>query len=578
MAYLKLFREMWRYAGADRWKIVAFMTMHVLSWMAPVLQPLVFAQILNLLQTRPPQLLLHILHWIAAWIALFLWFNIFHRIARYFEFDIAYRGKQRFLNDYYRIVTELPLSWHSDNHSGETINRINKAADVLARFALSQYELIGYFMKFWGPLIGLTAFSWPIGLVAIAMAVITILVIKQFDGELAGLFGLMNELQHRVSAVLYDYIGNIKTIITLRLGTQTGHELDHRQELGYGPFMRAEAWVDGAKWFTVSLCNLVVEAGIILFYIWRCLSRGQPILAGNVSAVFQYLKQLSGTFADIAGNYQTIINLWVDYQAALPLKQALDELHRIHAESPADWKIVKIADLQFAYAPDKPTLQNITLAFSPGDRIALVGESGSGKSSLMAVLRGLYEPQSVSLTVDGRTYDSLAPLSGITTLIPQEPEIFENTIRYNITFGVEHSEAEIANAIRLARFDPVLERLPNGLETDVRERGVTLSGGERQRLALARGILAAQDSSIVLMDEPTSSVDAFNEAEIYAGLFAAFADKTVIASIHRLHLLSRFTRVIVMHQGRIVQTGSFEDLRNADGPFQVLWRKSGTEE
>ena len=192
----------------------------------------------------------------------------------------------------------------------------------------------------------------------------------------------------------------------------------------------------------------------------------------------------------------------------------------------------------------------------------------------MALLRGLYEAHAVKLTVDGVRFGSLAPLAGITTLIPQDPEIFENTIRYNITFGVEHSDEEVLEAIRISRFESVLERLPDGLNTDVRERGVTLSGGERQRLALARGIMAARDSSIILMDEPTSSVDAFNEAAIYDNMFSSFAACAVISSVHRLHLLARFTRVIVMDNGRIAQSGTFDELKVSGGPFQTMWRKS----
>ena len=555
MAYFRLYREMWRYAGADRWKIVLFTIFHVLSCVSTILQPLVFAQILNVLQEQPAHLLQHILFWIAVWCGLFLWFNLLHRAGQYYVFDVTYRVKQRLLNDYYSIATELPLKWHADHHSGETINRINKAAEALTSFTARQYEFIGYFMMFVGPLVGLAALSRPVSGIALAVAIGTVLIIKRFDRQLAVLYGDMNELQHRVASVLYDYLGNIKTIITLRLGTQTGHEVDHRQELGYIPFMKAEAWVNGAKWFTVSLCNLLLEAGIILFYIWQRLNQGGTILAGNIAAVFQYLQQLSSTFGSIAEHYQAVINLWIDYQAVLPLKHAMEERGHSAGESRKHWQAIRITALDFDYASDKPTLRDISLAISPGDRIALVGESGSGKSSLMAVLRGLYEPRNVGLEVDGQHFPTLAPLSDITTLIPQEPEIFENTIRYNITFGVEHGDAEVLEAIRIARFDPVLERLPRGLETDVRERGVTLSGGERQRLALARGVLAAQGSSIILMDEPTSSVDAFNEAAIYENLFAAWPDRAIVSSIHRLHLLNRFTRVIVMDQGASSRPG-----------------------
>jgi ABC-type bacteriocin/lantibiotic exporter with double-glycine peptidase domain len=213
------------------------------------------------------------------------------------------------------------------------------------------------------------------------------------------------------------------------------------------------------------------------------------------------------------------------------------------------------------------------LSFFRGNKIALVGESGSGKSSLLAVLCGLYEPQNVELDIDGKYFDTLSPLFNITTLILQESEIFENTINYNLTIGGTYSEEKILEAIQLACFDKVLDTLPNGLHTDVREKGVTLSGGERQRLALARGILAASNSSIILMDEPTSSMDTHNEILIYDNLLSHYHDKTVISSVHHLHLLNRFDSVIVMDKGCIVQTGTFEDLKNQHGTLQSLWYK-----
>jgi ABC-type multidrug transport system fused ATPase/permease subunit len=123
-----------------------------------------------------------------------------------------------------------------------------------------------------------------------------------------------------------------------------------------------------------------------------------------------------------------------------------------------------------------------------------------------------------------------------------------------------------------AHFTEVIQNLPQGLASDIREKGVNLSGGQKQRLALARGVLAARDSSIVLLDEPTSSVDPRTEAMIYDGLFSAFHDKAIISSIHRLHLLPRFDYIYVLHQGRIAAEGSFEDLRAHNPIFRDLWR------
>jgi ATP-binding cassette subfamily B protein len=334
------------------------------------------------------------------------------------------------------------------------------------------------------------------------------------------------------------------------MGERTGRELDARIAAGYAPFMRAETYLNAMKWATVTFCMMALQVGTIFYYIWLQLHDTAHVLIGNVAAVLQYLEQMSGTFASIAGEYQEIIHWRQNYLAVADLDAS------VPADAPLahrafDWREISVQHLSFAYG-ERRTLDDVSLTFRAGERIALVGESGSGKSTLMAVMRGLYEAHDVELVVDGQKQASLAPLGGITTLIPQEPEIFENTIRYNITVGLDYPEPAVREALRLSRFDKVVERLDKGLETDVREKGVTLSGGERQRLALARGILASSGSSLILMDEPTSSVDESNEMAIYDGLFAAFPKSTIVASVHRLHLLERFDRVVTMANGKVV--------------------------
>ena len=227
------------------------------------------------------------------------------------------------------------------------------------------------------------------------------------------------------------------------------------------------------------------------------------------------------------------------------------------------------------------SLHDLHLSIHRGRRIALIGESGSGKSTLLALLRGLYLPEpgfAIHLeggdsAAAGDTSQALLDrVNEAVTLFPQEPEIFENTLEYNITLGLPFPEEEILQVCESAHFTEVIKQLPEGLLSDIREKGVNLSGGQKQRLALARGILAARDSDLVLLDEPTSSVDPRTEAMIYEGLFKAFTDKAIISSIHRLHLLPRFDYIYVLHQGRIVAEGTFDQLRDHDAHFQEMWR------
>ncbi len=552
MAFLILFREVWRYAGSDRWKIVVYVVLHLLAAVGPLATPLVFAQILNSLQTESGDAMLaSVVRWTLVWAALFVWFNVFHRAGRWFEFDVGYRVKRTYLNRYYRIATDLPLAWHTNHHSGETIDRINLAAAALHEFSLRQFVYVDQLMRFGGTLIVLAVMSWRVAAVATFVAVVTILIVQAFDKQLVVAFARLNAINHRTQATFFDYVSNIKTIITLRLGERTAKELDSRIAEGYAPFMRAETYLNAMKWATVTFCMMALQVGTIFYYIWLRLRDGGGVLIGNVAAVLQYLEQLSGTFGGIAGEYQQIIHWRQNYMAVRELDTSVRADATLAHRSFA-WRAIELSGLRFGYGA-APTLDGVNLKFVAGERIALVGESGSGKSTLMALLRGLYDAHEVQVTIDGVASRSLAPLGGITTLIPQEPEIFENTMRYNITVGLDYPEAAVQEALRVSRFDRVVERLPQGLESDVREKGVTLSGGERQRLALARGVLAAANSSLVLMDEPTSSVDEANEAAIYANIFAAFPQSTIVASVHRLGLLSRFDRVIFMDRGRVVR-------------------------
>ena len=164
-------------------------------------------------------------------------------------------------------------------------------------------------------------------------------------------------------------------------------------------------------------------------------------------------------------------------------------------------------------------------------------------------------------------------LSAQIALIPQDPEIFATTVRENITMGIDHTMSTLKKFTDMARFTSVGERLPKQWESSIVEKGVNLSGGEKQRLALARGLLACADKSIVLLDEPTSSVDMKNEALIYEGIFKAFKDKTVISSIHRLHLLHMFDTIHYFENGKIIASGSLNELLQSSSKFQNLWRK-----
>jgi ABC-type multidrug transport system fused ATPase/permease subunit len=173
--------------------------------------------------------------------------------------------------------------------------------------------------------------------------------------------------------------------------------------------------------------------------------------------------------------------------------------------------------------------------------------------------------------VDQQKVEQLAAISNQVSLFPQEPEIFENTIEYNITLGVAHDKTNLEQVTKIAQFEEVITQLPKGYESKIQEKGVNLSGGQKQRLALARGIFAAKDSDLIFLDEPTSSVDPKTELKIYDALFEEFSEKAILSSLHRLHLLPKFDYIYIMEQGKIIDEGTFENLYTSSKVFQEMW-------
>ncbi|HEY2348106.1 MAG TPA: ABC transporter ATP-binding protein, partial [Puia sp.] len=315
-------------------------------------------------------------------------------------------------------------------------------------------------------------------------------------------------------------------------------------------------------------------------YVYQHVGPGKVFMVGNLVALLGFVTQFTSVFHDIAWQYTQIVQYDTNVQTARFISQDLKKQHvRDDApELPVNWQSILIDGLNFSHKETFSSLEkaqslhDIHLQIERGKRIALVGESGSGKSTLMALLRGLYDAEpGAEITVDGKNTEA-ASIAETITLFPQEPEIFENTIEHNITLGLPFEKIDIMEVCDTAHFTEVLSQLPNGLQSNIMEKGVNLSGGQKQRLALARGILAAKSSDIILLDEPTSSVDPKTEIKIYEKLFEECSDKAVISSLHRLYLLSYFDYVYVLQAGRIVAEGQFADLKKTSSVFIELWK------
>ena len=374
-----------------------------------------------------------------------------------------------------------------------------------------------------------------------------------------------NTKRHKVASILFDYLSNIKTIITLRCESIVKTVLSDSIEQ-VRPAYNKYTVINERKWFIVSMILAAVTSITIGFYIYGQVTAGTTILIGTIAMMYQYIQRLSESFYSFAWQYSSIVTQKNDFQTVEHIIIAYDSMIQKESWAKTDHrKSITITDLSFGYSGKRKILNHMSLDIMNGQKIALIGASGNGKSTLLSLIRGLYETDNVSLHIDQKEYRSLSILHHITSLIPQDPEIFEHSIRYNITMGIDVSDEEIQPYIEIADFDTVIKELPHGLDSDIKEKGVNLSWWQKQRLALARGLFLGQKSDILLLDEATSSVDALGEKHIYESLFRHFSDKTIIASVHRLHMLDMFDMIYLIDKGRIIESWNLEQILALDG-------------
>jgi ABC-type multidrug transport system fused ATPase/permease subunit len=293
--------------------------------------------------------------------------------------------------------------------------------------------------------------------------------------------------------------------------------------------------------------------------------------------IHQYAQQAASVMGSMASNFQNLARTKADAAAAKPIWDAPEKPAPGSGNIAAGWQRVEVRGLSFSHARGGG-FQDVALGLARGERVALIGPSGSGKSTLLRVLAGLYEPPHGYISVDGAAVFGTRTLGEIVTLIPQEAEVFEASVRDNLAFGVEYADDALHRAAWLAQFDNVIASLPQGLDTALSERGSNLSGGQRQRLALARGLLAAQGdarrppSSLLLLDEPTSALDQLTEARFFRRLREALPDTTILATVHRLALLEHFDRVVLMAEGRMLDEGTPSELAERQPLFREMLR------
>ena len=513
---------------------------------------------------------------VAAWVGFGLFLIVCGALVALYADKLAHKRRQVVLSDYFEHVLQLPLSFHGATHSGRLMKVMLAGTDTL------WWLWLGFFREHLAAIVSIAVLlplslylNWRLGLLLIGLSLLFLLlttfVLHKTEAMQKSVERYYSDLAERAS----DTLGNVALVQSFTRVEDEVRELRLVVERLLGAQMPVLSWWAVVSTITKASTTLTMLAILILgLYLF---ARGQTTIGGIVmfmtfaGMLIQRLEQAARFVNSIFMNVPRLEEFFsvLDTTTSVKDRKNAVTLKNVRGE-------VAFERVTFSYDGKAPAVEDLTFKVESGETIALVGSTGAGKSTAMALLYRVYDPQSGKISIDGRDIRSvkLASLRRNVGVIFQEPLLFNRSIAENLRVGnPDATDEAILDACRRAEALDFIERHGDGLNADglnanVGERGRMLSGGERQRLSIARALL--KDPPILILDEATSALDAATEAKVTAALAEVMMGRTTFVIAHRLATVRNATRVLVFDRGRIVESGSFDELVAKGGVFARL--------
>lgn len=535
-------------------------------------EPVLFGRIVDVLSGKSVAGSNSAWPFLMAWVAFGLFTIACSAIVALQADRLSHRQRQAVLTSYFEHILQLPLTFHSGTHSGRLMKVMLNGTDALWRLWL------GFFREHFAAILSVVVLlplslylNWRLAIMLFVLCVVftaltTFVVRKTFGMQMA-----VEEHYSELSARASDALGNVALVQSfVRVESEVKGLRSVADEL-LAAQMPVLSWWALVTVITRASTTITVLA---IFSLGIALHDQGLTSVGEIVMFVSFATMLIQKLEQVVS---FINNVFMEAPRLREFFNVLDAVPAVHDRPDAIDAgrlsgLVEFNDVTFSYDGKRPAIEDLTFTALPGQTIALVGPTGAGKSTAIALLHRAFDPQSGIIKIDGMdvrgvTLTSLRRNIGV---VFQEALLFNRSIAENLRVGKpDATEAEMRKAAERAQALEFIER-SGGFETNAGERGRMLSGGERQRLSIARALL--KDPPILILDEATSALDAVTEAKVNAALDEVMKGRTTFVIAHRLSTIRNATRILVFENGRVIESGTFDELVAKGGHFAELAR------